>query len=193
MILVIDNYDSFVYNLARYLGELGAVRAVVRHDEVTVEDIAGMSPRGIVLGPGPCTPDEAGVCLEVVRTLGGRVPLLGVCLGHQAIVQAHGGGVRRAQKPRHGMASAVSHDGRGLFRGLPRPMHVGRYHSLVAVPPADGPLRVTARSLDDDAVMAVAHDSEPTWGVQFHPESVLTPDGRALLANFLALVERSRG
>ncbi len=190
MIVVVDNYDSFVYNLARYLGELGAPRVVVRHDEVTVDYIAGLNPAGVVLGPGPRAPDQAGVCLGVVERLSGVVPILGVCLGHQAVVQAFGGRVRRAGRPRHGMASDVHHDGRGLFRGLPRPMPVGRYHSLVADPAPGGPLRVVARSLDDDEVMAVAHATHPTWGVQFHPESVLTPDGRALLANFLGLVAR---
>lgn len=187
MILLIDNYDSFVFNLARYLGELGARRRVVRNDALTVEEALAMQPTAILLSPGPKAPDQAGICLDLVRAASGRVPLLGICLGHQAIVQALGGQVRRAARPRHGLASPCNHGGDGLFFGLPSPFDVGRYHSLVAEPAPGGPLRVKARAADDGEVMAVAHDRHPTWGLQFHPESVLTRHGQALLGNFLRL------
>ncbi len=187
MILLIDNYDSFVFNLARYLGELGARRMVLRNDALTVDEALALRPAAILLSPGPKAPDQAGICLDLVRAASGRVPLLGICLGHQAIVQALGGQVRRAARPRHGLASPCSHDGDGLFCGLPSPFDVGRYHSLVAEPAPGGPLRVKARAVDDGEVMAVAHDRHPTWGLQFHPESVLTRHGLALLGNFLRL------
>jgi anthranilate synthase component II len=187
MILLIDNYDSFVHNLARYVQRLGEKTRVVRNDAVSVADIRQMGPDAIVLSPGPCTPTEAGCSLEVVRQLTGQVPILGVCLGHQAIAAALGGKVVRAKEPVHGRASQVQHEGKGLFAGLPNPLTVGRYHSLVveekSLPPE---LAVTARTADG-TVMGLAHRQYPVVGVQFHPESILTRGGYELLANFLWL------
>ncbi|ALA17989.1 MULTISPECIES: aminodeoxychorismate/anthranilate synthase component II [Chelatococcus] len=190
MIVVIDNYDSFVFNIARYLRELGREVTVVRNDAVDVEGLAAMRPAAIVLSPGPCTPTEAGVSCEVVRTFSGRVPLLGICLGHQCIGEVFGGQVVRARVPMHGRAAPALHEGEGLFAGLPQPLAVGRYHSLiVTLDDEAGPLCVTARSPEGE-IMALAHRAHPTYGIQFHPESVLTPQGKALLANFLAAAER---
>lgn len=187
MILLLDNYDSFVHNLARYLRELGEEVRVVRSDAVDVPGIRSLEPSHLVLSPGPCTPAEAGVCLEAVRALGDRVPTLGVCLGHQCIGAAFGGRVVRARAPMHGKTSRVSHEGTRLFCGLPRPLRVTRYHSLVVDPASLGPdLRVTARA-EDGEVMALEHATHPVWGVQFHPEALLSETGHALLANFLAL------
>jgi anthranilate synthase/aminodeoxychorismate synthase-like glutamine amidotransferase len=191
MILVIDNYDSFTYNLVQYLGELGADPVVRRNDAIAVDEVGAMAPRAIVLSPGPCTPSEAGVTLGVIERWGARIPLLGVCLGHQAIGQAYGGRVVRAGRVMHGKTSALAHDGTGLFAGLPAPLTVMRYHSLVVDPgslPAE--LEVTARAIDDETeIHAVRHRSHPVWGVQFHPESVLTEGGREMLANFLTLAD----
>ena len=186
MIVLIDNHDSFVHNLARYVRELGGATRVVRSDAVTVDEIAAMAPSHIVISPGPCTPDESGVSLEVVRRLGPRIPLLGVCLGPQCIGQAYGGRVERARRPMHGKASPIAHDGTGLFAGLPNPLTATRYHSLVVADeglPAD--LLVTARS-EEGEIMALRHRRHPVEGVQFHPESVLTDRGHDLLAGFLA-------
>ncbi|HEY2064323.1 MAG TPA: aminodeoxychorismate/anthranilate synthase component II [Gemmatimonadaceae bacterium] len=187
MLLVIDNYDSFTYNLVQYLGELGAEVTVRRNDAVTVEEIGRLAPSGIVLSPGPCAPAQAGVTVDVIRAWGARIPTLGVCLGHQAIGEAYGGHVVRAARAVHGKTSRIVHDGRDLFRGLPTPLQVGRYHSLVverATLPAD--LEVVATSCDDPTeIHALRHVEHPVWGVQFHPESVLTPDGKQLLRNFL--------
>ena len=190
MILVIDNYDSFTYNLVQYLGELGAEVVVRRNDAVTVSEIEGLAPSAIVLSPGPCAPAQAGVTVDVIRALGERIPTLGVCLGHQAIGEAYGGRVVRAARAVHGKTSRIAHDGTDLFAGLPSPLEVGRYHSLV-VERATMPdsLRVVATSVDDPSeIHAVRHVTHPVWGVQFHPESVLTPDGKQLLRNFLSLV-----
>ena len=190
MILVIDNYDSFTYNLVQYLGELGAEIVVRRNDAVTVNEIEAMGPAAIVLSPGPCAPAQAGVTVEVIRALGDRIPTLGVCLGHQAIGEAYGGHVVRAARAVHGKTSRIAHDGSDLFAGLPSPLEVGRYHSLV-VERATMPdtLRVVATSVDDPTeIHAVRHVSHPVWGVQFHPESVLTLHGKQLLRNFLGLV-----
>jgi anthranilate synthase/aminodeoxychorismate synthase-like glutamine amidotransferase len=185
MILLIDNYDSFVYNLARYFAELGCESRVVRNDAVTVDDVRSLRPQAIVLSPGPCTPNEAGVCLDVIRSLSNDVPMLGVCLGHQAIAAAFGGRVIRAREPMHGRTSLIHHDGEGIFSGLPSPLRATRYHSLVveeaSLPPE---LRIMART-DDGITMALAHRSRPVFGVQFHPESVLTQSGHLLLSNFL--------
>ena len=187
MILLIDNYDSFVFNLARYLVELGCETDVVRNDTVTVEEITDINPAAIVLSPGPCTPAESGVCRDVVRQFGDHVPMLGVCLGHQVIADVLGGRVIRAREAVHGRTSEVLHDGMGLFEGLPHPLTATRYHSLVVENDSlPSSLRVTA-TLEDDTIMAVQHYQWPLFGVQFHPESVLTQGGHQLLANFLRL------
>jgi anthranilate synthase component II len=186
MLLLIDNYDSFTYNLAQYLGELGAEVRVERNDRITVDEIINIAPQQIVISPGPCTPNEAGISLEVIRRLAGRVPILGVCLGHQAIGQAFGGQVVRARKVMHGKTSQIFHDGRGLFRELPNPMEATRYHSLIVEAESlPASLAVTARTADEE-IMALEHRELPVWGVQFHPESILTADGKRLLATFLA-------
>ena len=185
MILVIDNYDSFVHNLARYVRELGFATEVVRCDALSVDQVAARRPSHIVISPGPCTPNEAGVSVPLVRRLGPEIPILGVCLGHQCIGQAFGGQIVRARRPMHGMASRIAHDGEGLFAGLPDPLVGGRYHSLV-VEAADLPeeLVVTARS-EDGEIMGVRHREHPIEGLQFHPESVLTEHGHDLLRAFL--------
>jgi len=182
-VLVIDNYDSFTYNLVQYLGELGAEVLVRRNDEVTPNEVRELHPDRIVISPGPCTPNEAGMSVEVMRRFPeAGVPTLGVCLGHQSLVQAFGGTVVR-HVPVHGKATEIEHDGTGLFAGLPSPLTVGRYHSLVADPDLPDCLQVTARG--GGVVMAVRHRELAALGVQFHPESVLTPDGKRLLENFL--------
>jgi anthranilate synthase component II len=188
MILVIDNYDSFTYNLVQYLGELGATLRVRRNNEVTVEDIAELKPEKILISPGPGRPESAGVSLDVIRRMGATTPILGVCLGHQAIGMAYGGTVCRASAPMHGKTSTVEHDGKGIFAGITAPFQAGRYHSLIIasddVPPD---LEVAARTKEDGIIMAVRHRSHPVHGVQFHPESVLTNEGRRILRNFLEL------
>jgi len=186
VIVVIDNYDSFTFNLVQYLWELGASVEVFRNDRIDVEGIRGHRPEALVLSPGPCTPNEAGVCVAAIQAFSGQVPILGVCLGHQAIGQAFGGRVVRAKQVMHGKTSWIDHDGSGLFSGVPGPMEGGRYHSLVVERASlPGELRVTASSQDDGEIMGLAHRTHPTIGVQFHPESVLTPQGKKLLANFL--------
>jgi anthranilate synthase/aminodeoxychorismate synthase-like glutamine amidotransferase len=185
MLLLIDNYDSFTYNLAQYLGELGDEVRVTRNDAVTVDEVEKLGPRRIVISPGPCTPNEAGISLELIARLAGKIPILGVCLGHQAIGQAFGGRVVRAPRVMHGKTSPILHDGRGLFAGIPSPMQATRYHSLVVEPATVPPsLEVTARTAEGE-IMALQHRSLPVWGVQFHPESILTVDGKRLLQNFL--------
>ena len=189
MLLVIDNYDSFTYNLVQYLGELGAEIVVHRNDAITIEEIERLAPSAIVLSPGPCAPAQAGITVEVIRALGSRIPTLGVCLGHQAIGEAYGGHVVRAARAVHGKTSRIDHDGREIFAGLPKPLEVGRYHSLVverSTLPAV--LKVVATSADDpDEIHALRHVTHPVWGVQFHPESVLTQNGKQILRNFLDL------
>ena len=185
MILVIDNYDSFTYNLVQYLGELGAELRVVRNDAVDADGVAALPPERVVISPGPGTPDDAGVSLSLIRRLGERTPILGVCLGHQAIGQAFGGTVARAKAQMHGKTSDIRHDGRGVFAGLSNPLTATRYHSLVILPhtvPAD--LEVTAWA-EDGEIMGVRHRRWPVEGVQFHPESILTVEGKRLLGNFL--------
>jgi anthranilate synthase/aminodeoxychorismate synthase-like glutamine amidotransferase len=185
MILVIDNYDSFTYNLVQYLGELGAELRVVRNDAVDADGVAALAPERIVISPGPGTPNDAGVSLSLIRRLGERTPILGVCLGHQAIGQAFGGTVARAKAQMHGKTSDIRHDGRGVFAGLSNPLTATRYHSLVILPhtvPAD--LEVTAWA-EDGEIMGVRHRRWPVEGVQFHPESILTVEGKRLLGNFL--------
>ena len=184
MLLLIDNYDSFVYNLARYFVELGCEAKVVRNDAVDVAAVREVAPQAIVISPGPCTPDAAGISVDLIRELSDSIPILGVCLGHQAIAAAMGGKVIRAREPVHGRTSLITHEGTDLFEGIPSPLRVSRYHSLIvdeATLPAD--VMITART-DDGIPMAMRHDSRPLYGVQFHPESVLTQYGRQILANF---------
>jgi anthranilate synthase/aminodeoxychorismate synthase-like glutamine amidotransferase len=189
MLLVIDNYDSFTYNLVQYLGELGETLEVHRNDALTVEQVGDMAPDAIVVSPGPCSPREAGISVDVIRRYGAGIPLLGVCLGHQAIGEAYGGVVTRADRVMHGKMSQLMHDGTGLFAGIPSPFGVMRYHSLIverATLPAD--LQVTAVAVDNvNEIHALQHRTHPVWGVQFHPESILTEHGRDLLVNFLAM------
>ncbi len=186
MIVVIDNYDSFTFNLVQYFWELGAQVEVFRNDQIDVAGIRARHPDQLVLSPGPCTPNEAGICVAAIKELSGTVPILGVCLGHQAIGQAFGGRIVRAKRVMHGKTSPVKHDGKGVFASLPEPIEVGRYHSLVVDRDSlPSELRVTAWSLDDGEIMGLSHVDHPTVGVQFHPESVLTPEGKKLLANFL--------
>ena len=184
MILLIDNYDSFTWNLAQYFGELGATLLVRRNDEMTLDDVAAMKPERIVISPGPGRPEQAGICIDVVRRFGPTVPILGVCLGHQSIGVAFGGEVVRAPQLMHGKVSSVLHDGRGLFRGLSQPFTAGRYHSLVVAEPLPDGLEASAHT-DDGTLMGVRHREYPVHGVQFHFESVLTGEGRQLLRNFL--------
>jgi len=187
MLLVIDNYDSFTWNLVQYFGELGADVVVHRNDAITVDDVGRLAPSAIVLSPGPCAPAQAGITVDVIRRWGSTIPTLGVCLGHQAIGEAYGGRVVRATRAVHGKASRITHDGTDLFAGLPSPMEVGRYHSLVVEPDTLPPeLQVVASALDDPTeIHALRHVTHPVWGVQFHPESVLTSNGRQILRNFL--------
>jgi anthranilate synthase component 2 len=190
MILLIDNYDSFTYNVYQYLGELGAEVSVVRNDEITVAQIERLAPEKIVISPGPCTPNEAGISLEVIKRFAGEIPLLGICLGHQAIGQAFGGEVRRARTVMHGKTSPIHHEGKGVFRGLPQPMTATRYHSLIvgwdSLPDC---LEVTAWTEtsegEKDEIMGLRHRTLPVEGVQFHPESIFSPQGKTLLENFL--------
>jgi anthranilate synthase/aminodeoxychorismate synthase-like glutamine amidotransferase len=185
MILLIDNYDSFVYNLARYVRELGETPLVRRHDAIGVDQILGLAPSHIIISPGPCSPTEAGISTEVVRRVGESIPILGVCLGHQCIGAAYGGEIVRAGAPMHGKTSRIHHSGAGLFSGLPNPFSATRYHSLVIAPASVPPsLQVTATS-EDGEIMAVQHSEHPVYGLQFHPESVLTEHGYRLLDHFL--------
>lgn len=185
MILLIDNYDSFVYNLARYVAELGEEPVVHRNDAITVEEIEVLDPSHIIVSPGPCSPAEAGISTEVIRRLGPSLPILGVCLGHQCIGAAYGAEIVRARRPMHGKTSSISHDGRGIFSGLPSPFRATRYHSLVIAPESvPFELHVTATA-EDGEIMAVAHRDHPVVGVQFHPESVLTEHGYRMLDQFL--------
>ena len=190
MILLIDNYDSFTYNVYQYLGELGAEVSVVRNDEITVAQIERLAPKKIVVSPGPCTPNEAGISLAVIERFAGEIPLLGICLGHQAIGQAFGGEVRRARTVMHGKTSPIHHEGKGIFQGLPQPMTATRYHSLIvgwdSLPDC---LEVTAWTETPegqrDEIMGLRHRTLPVEGVQFHPESIFSPEGKILLGNFL--------
>ncbi|PYR35843.1 MAG: aminodeoxychorismate/anthranilate synthase component II [Acidobacteria bacterium] len=186
MVLVLDNYDSFTYNLVQYLGELGADVTVVRNDAATIDAITRIAPQRIVISPGPGRPEDAGVTMELIRQLGSQVPILGVCLGHQAIGAVFGGSVVRAAVPMHGKTSTIEHNGRGVFSGLTAPFLASRYHSLIVAEeglPQD--LEVTARTKEDRAIMGLRHRSRPIHGVQFHPESILTGEGRRILRNFL--------
>jgi para-aminobenzoate synthetase component II len=189
-ILVIDNYDSFVFNVARYFEELGREVKVVRNDAIDIEGIKRLDPAALVISPGPGTPQDAGISLEAVRALNGEMPILGVCLGHQCIGAMYGAPVARARRPRHGIATPIAHNGRNLFEGLEAPLKVGRYHSLIVeeTPALKAALDIDAVS-EEGEIMALSHKSAPTYGVQFHPESILTDHGHRLFANFLRLAE----
>ena len=192
MFLLIDNYDSFTYNLFHFLGELGATVEVRRNDKITVAEALALAPEGIIISPGPCDPDRAGICLDLVKEAAGKLPILGVCLGHQAIGQAFGAKVVRAPMPMHGKLSDVAHRGRGVFAGLPSPISVTRYHSLTLDPesfPHDR-LEATAET-EDGVIMGLQHRELPLHGVQFHPESIASEKGHALLRNFLDLADRA--
>lgn len=189
MLLLIDNYDSFTFNLFHYLGELGADVLVKRNDELTADEALAMGADGIVLSPGPCTPNEAGICLDLIRAAGGRMPILGVCLGHQAIGQVYGGHVVRAPEPMHGKLSRIHHNGKSVFRGLNNDFEATRYHSLTLAPDSiPQSLEVTATTADG-VIMGVMHKQHPVHGVQFHPESIASENGHALLQNFLQIAE----
>jgi anthranilate synthase/aminodeoxychorismate synthase-like glutamine amidotransferase len=184
MMLVIDNYDSFTYNLVQYLGELGEHPEVRRNDQISLDDIAAMGPNHILISPGPCTPHEAGVSIDLIRRFSGAIPILGVCLGHQSIAAAFGGDVIRAPRLMHGKTSPIEHDGTGIFAGIPSPFTATRYHSLIVDEPLPDVLRRTAWTAEGE-LMGLAHVSHPTFGLQFHPESILTEHGHRLLKNFL--------
>ena len=187
MLILIDNYDSFTYNLVHYLGELGAESVVIRNDKISAEEVIAKKPQAIVLSPGPCTPNEAGVCLDLIKKAGPKIPLLGVCLGHQSIGQSYGGKVIRAPEPMHGKLSAITNTGKGVFKDLPKSFQITRYHSLIVerktLPDC---LEITAETADG-IIMGMQHMSHPVHGVQFHPESIASEQGHALLANFLTL------
>ena len=191
MVFVLDNYDSFTYNLVQYLGELGADIEVRRNDEVTVDEVEAMKPERILLSPGPCTPGEAGILVALIQRMAGKVPILGVCLGHQAIGEAFGGKVVRAERLMHGKTSSVNHDGKGVFAGLSTPLTCTRYHSLIVEENSlPGNLAITARTPEKDGgsvIMGLRHKTLPVEGVQFHPESVLTEGGREMIRNFMAM------
>lgn len=189
MILVLDNYDSFTYNLVQYLGELGEDIDVRRNDVISVEDVGQMRPEAIVVSPGPCTPSEAGISVPLIQRWGAEIPIFGVCLGHQAIGEAYGGNVIRAARVMHGKISAITHDGTGLFQSVPSPLNVMRYHSLIVERSSlPASLEVIAVAADDATeIHALRHREFPVWGVQFHPESILTQAGRQILTNFLSM------
>ncbi len=193
MILLVDNYDSFVYNLARHIGMLGRERMVVRNDAVDMDAIAIDPPDAIIISPGPCTPHEAGLSNEIIRRFGARIPILGVCLGHQCIGEVYGAQVIRAPEPVHGRASLIEHNAEGIFMGLPNALRAGRYHSLVIHVPAKVPLEITAQTEDDRIVMAVRHKTYPVFGIQFHPESCLTDHGIDILRNFIMIADDWNG
>ena len=186
MVLLLDNYDSFTFNLAQYLGELGAPPIVKRNDEISLDEIAALNPGHIVISPGPGRPEDAGISVGLIQRFGPKTPVLGVCLGHQSIGIAFGGQVIRAAQLMHGKVSSIQHDGRGVFRGVSQPFTAGRYHSLVVAAPVPDVLEIAAHT-DDGTIMGVRHRSFPVHGVQFHPESVLTGEGRQILRNFLGL------
>ena len=187
MILVIDNYDSFTYNLVQYLGELGADPRVVRNDEITVADIEAMAPEKILISPGPCTPNEAGVSCEVIRVFGSRIPIFGVCLGHQCMGQVYGGVVVRADRLMHGKTSPIRHDGSGVLKGMPNPFEATRYHSLLVERESLPDCLAITADTEEGEIMGLRHVEHPVWGVQFHPESILTESGKQIVQNFLEL------
>ncbi|MBU0686766.1 MAG: aminodeoxychorismate/anthranilate synthase component II [Candidatus Margulisbacteria bacterium] len=188
MLLVIDNYDSFTYNLVQYLGELGADLKVIRNDKIDIEGIKNLNPSQIIISPGPGTPKDAGISVDVVKNFSGKTPILGVCLGLQSIAFAFGGKIVHAKSLMHGKVSDIYHDGKGVFKGLSNPFTATRYHSLVAEEKSlPNCLEITARTKDDNEIMGIKHNEHPTYGVQFHPESILTDEGKKLLKNFLEL------
>lgn len=189
MILMIDNYDSFTYNLVHYLGELGEEVEVFRNDKIALEDITRMNPEMIVVSPGPCTPREAGISVDVIKEFAGRTPILGVCLGHQSIAYAYGADIVQAPKLFHGKTSLIHHDGKTIFRGLPNPFQATRYHSLVVERGSLPPEFEISAWTDDGQIMGIRHKELPIEGVQFHPESILTPEGKDLLKNFIEMAK----
>ena len=192
MLLMIDNYDSFTYNLVQYLGELGADVRVARNDAITLDEIETLAPTGIVISPGPCTPNEAGISVPLIRRFAGEIPILGVCLGHQAIGQAFGGRIVRSERVMHGKLSPIAHDGEGVFAGLPSPFRATRYHSLAIDRATLPPMIAVTATADDGEIMGVRHREFAVEGVQFHPEAILTEHGKRLLDNFLRARERER-
>lgn len=186
MILFIDNYDSFVHNLARYVENLGHDTKIIRNDKLSTSEILSLKPEAIIISPGPCAPDQAGICVDLITEYGANIPILGVCLGHQCIAQAYDNFVIRAHKPMHGVASTVHHRNTKLFSGVPSPFQAGRYHSLMVELNNSSPLRITAES-EDSVIMAIEHETDPVYGVQFHPESILTEHGGTVIENFLSL------
>ena len=190
MILMIDNYDSFTYNLVQYLGQLGEEVAVHRNDAITLDEIEAMNPEAIFLSPGPCSPEQAGITVDVVRRFHRRVPLMGVCLGHQAIGQAFGGRVVRAGRIMHGKTSPILHDGRTIFQGLPSPFPAGRYHSLIVERESLPDCLEVSAETEEGEIMGLRHREWPVEGIQFHPESILTPSGKRIIRNFLQLMDR---
>ncbi len=192
MILLIDNYDSFTFNLVHFLGDLGALCDVRRNDTLSVAEALALAPEAVVISPGPCTPNEAGICVELIRAAPADLPILGVCLGHQAIGQAFGATVVRAPVPMHGKVSQISHDGRGVFAGLPNPFAATRYHSLMVAQQTLPPALVATAQSEDGVLMGIRHRERPVFGVQFHPESIASQGGHEILGNFLAIA-RSRG
>ena len=192
MILLIDNYDSFTFNLVHFLGDLGAVCDVRRNDTLSVAAALALAPEAVVISPGPCTPNDAGICVELIRAAPADLPILGVCLGHQAIGQAFGATVVRAPVPMHGKVSQISHDGRGVFAGLPNPFAATRYHSLMVAQQTLPPVLAATAQSEDGVLMGIRHRERPVFGVQFHPESIASQGGHEILGNFLAIA-RSRG
>ncbi|MFA4858771.1 MAG: aminodeoxychorismate/anthranilate synthase component II [Candidatus Margulisiibacteriota bacterium] len=186
MLLVIDNYDSFTYNLVQYLGELGATLKVIRNDKIDIAGIKKLKPAKIIISPGPGSPKDAGISVQVIKEFSGKIPILGVCLGHQSIAYAFGGKIIHARRLMHGKTSKIYHNGKDIFKGLPNPFTATRYHSLVAEKKSFPPcLKITAWTKDDKEIMGIKHKTHPTFGVQFHPESILTEEGKKLLKNFL--------
>lgn len=192
MILIIDNYDSFVYNLARYAGKLGRKRQVVRNNDPSLRNINIQDLDGIIISPGPCTPEHAGLSKDIIQKYGSSVPILGVCLGHQCIGEVYGGRTIRAAYPVHGKISPIYHNGEGLFMGLPNPLNAARYHSLTVFVPQESPLKVQATA-EDGSIMAFQHPDHPVYGVQFHPESILTDEGLDIMRNFFILADQWNG
>lgn len=187
MFLIIDNYDSFVHNLARYFENAGQKTRIIRNDKITIDEIRALKPKALILSPGPRAPKDAGICVDAIKALCTEMPILGICLGHQAIGEAFGAETSRAGTPIHGKASEIKHNQKTIFKNLPTPMLVGRYHSLILEPAKDSPLNITARTTDDNEIMAVQHKNLPVYGLQFHPESILTSHGENLIENFIKL------